>query len=153
VPVALLCEKIHAVVVGGGNVGTRKALTLLDAGALVTVISISHTTELTLRAKSSDRLVLKQRAYAGPDDLACADLVIAATESVDTNREVARDAQSLHRIVSLVNAPMDGSFTSMAVHRSENLTVGVTAGQAPKEAMRIRDAIAQRFAELTEVRS
>lgn len=152
-PVALLCEKIHGVVVGGGNVGTRKALTLLDSGALVTVISITHTDELIIRAESNERLVLKQRAYAGIDDLSTADLVIAATESVETNRVIARDAQSLHRIVSLVNAPMEGSFTSMAFHRSDNLTVGVTAGQAPKEAMRVRDAIAQRFAELTEVRS
>lgn len=148
-----MCEKIHAVVIGGGNVGTRKALTLVDAGALVTVISLSLSGELIDRAESSDRLVLEQRAYAGVDDLSGADLVIAATASVETNCAVARDAQSMHRLVSVVNAPMEGSFTSMAIHRSENLTVGVTAGQAPREAMRIRDAIAQRFAELTEVRT
>jgi siroheme synthase-like protein len=148
VPVALICDKLHAVVIGAGAVGTRKARTLIDAGARVTIIAIAATDEIIGLARMSDRVRLDLRAYAGKPDLAGCDLVVAATDSVETNRTVATDAMSLHRLVSVVNSPMDGSFTSMAIHRSENVTVGVTAGRAPREAVRVRDAIAARFAEI-----
>jgi siroheme synthase-like protein len=134
-------------------VGTRKARTLADGGARVTIISVTASDEIIELARSSDRVSLETRPYAGKSDLASCDIVIAATDSVETNRTIAADAMSLHRLVSIVNAPLEGSFTSMAVHRHENLTVGVTAGRAPREAVRIRDAIAERFAEITgEVR-
>ena len=148
VPVALLADKLRAVVVGGGTIGTRKARTFLDAGARVSVIAISMSEELSSLASSNDRLTIEKRAYRDESDLENADIVIAATESVEVNSRIARDAERLHRLVSVVNAPAEGSFTSMAIHRSENLTIGVSAGRAPRDAMRVRDAIADRFAEL-----
>jgi len=151
VPVALLCDKLHAVVIGAGNVGTRKARTLFDGGARVTVISITATEEMMDLARSNDRVTLMLRPYAGKSDLASCDIVIAATESVETNLGIATDAAELHRLVSIVNSPLEGSFTSMAIHRHENITVGVTAGRAPREAVRVRDALAERFAEIVGV--
>ncbi|HYU53263.1 MAG TPA: NAD(P)-dependent oxidoreductase, partial [Gemmatimonadaceae bacterium] len=38
-PIALHGERITAVVIGGGSVGTRKALALVEAGAQVRVVS------------------------------------------------------------------------------------------------------------------
>jgi siroheme synthase-like protein len=148
VPVALICDKLHAVVVGAGNVGTRKARTLIDGGARVTVISVTASDEMSELARNNDRVSLMLRPYAGKSDLASCDIVIAATESLETNLAVASDASELHRLVSIVNSPLDGSFTSMAIHRHENLTIGVTAGRAPREAIRVRDAIAEHFAEI-----
>ena len=148
VPVALLCDKLHAVVIGAGNVGTRKTRTLFDGGARVNVISITATEEMMDLARSNDRVTLMLRPYAGKSDLASCDIVVAATESVETNLAIAKDAAELHRLVSVVNSPLDGSFTSMAIHRHDNLTIGVTAGRSPREAVRIRDAIAEHFAEI-----
>jgi siroheme synthase-like protein len=136
------------VVIGAGNVGTRKVRTLFDAGARVTVISISATSEMMDLARENDRVTLVLRPYAGQADLVDADLVVAATESAEVNSRIAADATRLHRIVSVVNAPDEGTFTSMAIHRAGNVTVGVSAGRAPREAVRVRDAIAERFAEL-----
>jgi precorrin-2 dehydrogenase/sirohydrochlorin ferrochelatase len=136
------------VVIGGGAVGTRKARTFLDAGARVTVITVDARPEIEALAKASDRLSIERRPYGGQSDIESADIVVAATDSVDTNLRIAEDARQLHRIVSVVNAPLEGSFTSMAVHRADNLTIGVTAGRAPREAVRVRDEIARRFAEL-----
>ena len=144
----MICDKLHAVVVGAGNVGTRKARTLFEGGAQVTVISITATEEMMDLARTNDRVTLTLRPYAGKSDVASCDIVIAATESVETNLAIAKDAAELHRLVSIVNSPLEGSFTSMAIHRHDNLTIGVAAGRAPREAVRIRDAIAERFAEI-----
>ena len=45
-PIALHGERVTAVVIGGGAVGTRKALALVEAGASVRVISPLATPEL-----------------------------------------------------------------------------------------------------------
>jgi precorrin-2 dehydrogenase/sirohydrochlorin ferrochelatase len=132
-------------VVGGGAVGTRKALTLHSAGARVRVISPDVTAELARVASADDRLTLELKAYDGVSDIGHAQIVIAATSSADLNKRIAGDAQSVHRLVSVVDCPGEGSFISMAVHRAGSLTVGVSAGNVPPAAMRVRDAISSRF--------
>lgn len=129
---------------GGGTVGTRKALALHEAGATVRVISPDVTNELSAAALTSERLSIELRAYSGGDDLADVELVIAAT-GTDADLRVAADARALHLLASVASAPAHGSFTSMAVHTSGPLTIGVSAGSVPRAAVRIRDAIAGRF--------
>jgi siroheme synthase-like protein len=141
-PIALNGEAIHAVVIGGGKVGTRKALALHDAGASVKVIAPQISDAIRDAATASSRLQLDQREYAGADDLSDAEIVFAATDSTDLNLTIAADARSLHRLVDVVSDGSLGSFVSMATHRDGQVTIGVTAGGEPKEAIRIRDSIA-----------
>ena len=156
----MTCDSIAAVVIGGGKVGTRKALALHDAGATVRVISPDVTGELVAAASSSDRLSIEPRAYLGSADLAGVEVVIAAT-GTDVDLQVGDDARALHLLVSVASAPSKGNFTSMAVHRTGTLAIGVSAGSLPRAAGSIRDAIARRFDEryataisaCTEVRS
>jgi len=145
VPIALNGEAIHAVVIGGGTVATRKALALHDAGAWVTVIAPAISDAILAAAIGSSRLQVIERLYAGIDDLARAEIVFAATDSNETNSRIAADAKSLHRLVDVVSDGSLGSFVSMATHRDGQVTIGVSAGGAPKEAMRIRDSIAEQL--------
>jgi precorrin-2 dehydrogenase / sirohydrochlorin ferrochelatase len=140
----LIAEKISAVVVGGGVVATRKALSLHEAGAFVRVIAREATPELRRAATDAERLMIELRDYAGVSDIADAELVIAAT-GTDADKRIARDARELHRIFLVAGSPEIGNFTSMAVHRAGLLAIGVSAGGIPAAAMRIRDAIADRF--------
>ena len=144
-PVALTCEAIEAVVIGGGNVGTRKARALHDAGAHVRVIAPVASSELEQIAAQSDRLTIETREYRDSNDIGNAELVIAATDSRDTNAMIAKHARALHRLVNVATDPQDGNFVSMAVHRAGQLAIGVTATNVPSAAARIRDAIAERF--------
>jgi precorrin-2 dehydrogenase / sirohydrochlorin ferrochelatase len=130
------------VIVGGGPVGTRKAMALHDAGANVRVISPTSTPEL--RSFAGPRFSLEPREYDGPSDLEDADVVIAATGTA-VDARVATDARRMHRLVNVASSPGDGSFTSMAVHRSGPLAIGVTTGEVPRAAVKIRDSIASRF--------
>ena len=140
----MIAENICAVVVGGGVVGTRKALALHEAGAVVRVVAREATPELRNAASASGRLTIELRDYADASDIADAELVIAAT-GTDADERVARDARELHRILLVAGSPEIGSFTSMAVHRAGMISIGVSAGGVPAAAMRIRDAIADRF--------
>lgn len=138
-------ERISAVVVGGGAVATRKAVALHESGARVRVIAPELSSILLEIAERSERFSVVRREYADVDDIREADIVIAATDVASVNSRIAADAQSIHRLVSVVTAGDAGSFSSMAVHRAGQLTIGVGAGHVPGAAARIRDVIAERF--------
>jgi len=142
-PIALHGERISVVIVGGGVVGTRKALALADAGASVTVIAPTVTTELE-DAATKRRIEVVRDSYRR-DVIERATLVIAATDSREVNAQVAVDANARGKLVNITDYPDEGNFHTMALHRSGDVTVAVSAGGVPGAASRIRDAIAERF--------
>jgi siroheme synthase-like protein len=142
-PIALHGERLTAVVIGGGPVGTRKALALVEAGAQVRVVSPDVTPELA-GAERGRRLSIARESYRA-DQLGDATLVIAATDSRDVNAQIAVDAHSRGKLVNITDFPDEGNFHTMALHRSGDVTIAVSAGGVPGAAARIRDAIAERF--------
>jgi siroheme synthase-like protein len=142
-PIALHGERITAVVVGGGSVGTRKALALADAGAQVRVVSPLVTAELE-EAERLRRITVVREAYHR-DHLGSAALVVAATNSREVNAQIAIDASSHGKLVNITDHPDEGNFHTMALHRSGDVTIAVSSGGVPGAAARIRDAIAERF--------
>jgi siroheme synthase-like protein len=142
-PIALHGERLTAVVVGGGRVGTRKALALADAGAQVLVVAPEITSELEEAARARRVTVVRDEYTSGQQDLAM--LVVAATESREVNERIALDAHSRGKLVNITDLPDEGNFHTMALHRSGDVTIAVSAGGVPGAASRIRDAIAERF--------
>lgn len=142
-PIALHGEAIIAVVIGGGSVGTRKALALVEAGARVEVVSQAVTPELEEAARLR-KIELIRDSYRATH-LERANMVIAATDSRETNAQVALDARVAGKLVNVTDHPDEGNFHSMALHRSGDVTIAVSAGGVPGAAARIRDAIAERF--------
>jgi siroheme synthase-like protein len=142
-PIALDGERLSAVVIGGGSVGTRKALALVEAGAQVRVVSPEVTPELS-QAERTRRLSVVRESYRA-SQLGEATLVIAATDSREVNAQVAFDAHSRGKLVNITDSPDEGNFHTMALHRSGDVTIAVSAGGVPGAAARIRDAIAERF--------
>ena len=137
-------EAIRALIVGGGRVAGRKAKSLLDAGATVHVVATQIGDGLTRLDAPSSRLTIDRRPFS-ENDLEKVNLVIAATDDRATNARVARLASKAGRLVSVADAPAEGSFIGMATHRAGDLVIGVSAGGVPRAAARIRDAIAARF--------
>ena len=123
--------------------GTRKALALAEAGASVQVISPIVSREL----EEADRLrrVTIVREVYHPRHLDQATLVVAATDSREVNAQIAVDANSRGKLVNITDYPDEGNFHTMALHRSGDVTIAVSAGGVPGAAARIRDAIAERF--------
>jgi siroheme synthase-like protein len=142
-PIALHGERIRAVVIGGGAVGSRKALALADAGAQVTVVAPAISGEL-VEAERARKVTIVRTEY-DRDVLSGANLVIAATDSREANAHIAVDAQAMGKLVNITDFPDEGNFHTMALHRSGDVTIAVSAGGVPGAATRIRDAIAERF--------
>ena len=142
-PIALHGERLSAVVIGGGSVGTRKALALVEAGAQVRIVSPEITSGLE-DAERARRLTVLRESYRA-EQLDGATLVIAATDSREVNAQIAVDAHSRGRLVNITDFPDEGNFHTMALHRSGDVTIAVSAGGVPGAAARIRDAIAERF--------
>jgi precorrin-2 dehydrogenase/sirohydrochlorin ferrochelatase len=142
IPLGFNGELVNALVVGGGNVGTRRALSLLEAGAHVRVIAPTMSEALETESRRSDRLSLDRREYCGDADIAGATMVVAATASHEVNEQIARDAKAMNAAVNVADAPETGSFAFLAVHRAGNVTVAVSADGVPNAAGRIRDSLA-----------
>lgn len=142
-PIALHGERLSVVVVGGGSVGTRKALALVEAGAHVVVVSREVTPELEAAERARELTVVRESYSA--EHLGRSMLVVAATDSREVNARVAVDAHGSGKLVNITDYPDEGNFHTMAIHRSGDVTIAVSSGGVPGAAARIRDAIAERF--------
>ena len=113
-PIFLDLADKKCVVVGGGEVAQRKAKLLLRASAKVNIISVEFTQ--SLRELSDSRSTLIEQAFT-PSHLAGAALIVAATDSAKTNKEVAKIATELNIPVNVVDMPAV-SYTHLRAHET-----------------------------------
>jgi precorrin-2 dehydrogenase/sirohydrochlorin ferrochelatase len=99
---------------------------LLDCGALVTVIAPLAQPELRQRAERGE-IEWHARPYRR-GDLSDALLAMAATDSGAVNEAVVRDARSLGVLVGAVDGTPGADFASAAVIRRGDLTLAVSTG-------------------------
>jgi precorrin-2 dehydrogenase len=143
-PVCLDIKDRHCLVVGGGQVGTRKVRTLLDCGARVTVVSPEVTDELS-RLGTQGRIRIALRDYRTAD-LASAFLVIGATDDPELNRRVHQDAEAAHRLCNIADQPDLCNFVLPAVVTQGDLIVAVsTSGRSPAFARHFRRLLQDQF--------
>jgi siroheme synthase-like protein len=143
VPILVEATGLRVLVVGGGAVAARKAKAFCEAGANVRVVSPAAADDV-LELAQAGKLALVSRTFL-PGDVGDAELVIAATSDRDTNAAVSEEARAVRCLVNVVDEPGEGTFVTMATHRSGDLVIGVSAGGVPNAATRIRDAIGRRF--------
>lgn len=126
-PLFLNLKGKKAVVVGGGRVAGRKTQTLLKTGARVTIISPTLTLNLQ-KLEDKKKVVHIKRPYK-KGDIKDAFLVVAATSSIRTNSQVARDARSL---INVIDTPSEGNFIAPSIVRRGPLTIAIsTEGISP----------------------
>jgi uroporphyrin-III C-methyltransferase/precorrin-2 dehydrogenase/sirohydrochlorin ferrochelatase len=126
-------------VVGGGAVGTRRAIGLLAAEAEVVVISPVISAELTALAQTGQITWLDRGFEAG--DTAGAWLVHTATGVAEVDAQVTAEAEA-NRILCVNAAVAEGSTAWVpAVVRHDGLTVASFGGGDPRRSMALRDAI------------
>ena len=143
IPLLVEFSGLRVLIVGGGAVATRKARQFAAAGALVRVVAPQTSPELEQIILEYD-LQLDARAYAD-GDVADAQLVVAATNDRRVNERIAQDVAAENRMVNVSDLSDGGMFAVMATHRRGGMTIGVSAGGVPAAAVRIRNAIAERF--------
>jgi precorrin-2 dehydrogenase/sirohydrochlorin ferrochelatase len=142
-PLYVEVSRLRVVVVGGGAVATRKVKQFAAARAQLRVIAPTLSDELE-QLVLEHAIPVERREYQ-PDDIGDAQLIFAATSDPAVNSAIARDADALNRLVNVTDDASGGMFSVMASHKRGPLTVAVNAGGVPSAALRIRDAIAERF--------
>ncbi|MBI5888495.1 MAG: bifunctional precorrin-2 dehydrogenase/sirohydrochlorin ferrochelatase [Deltaproteobacteria bacterium] len=153
-PVFLDIRGKRCAVVGGGKVAERKALGLLSAGALVSVISPRLTVRLKGLALAGKVEHISRRFEKGC--LKGAAIVIAASDSKDVNAAVFKEAARRGIPVNTVDDPALCSFIVPSAIERGDLTIAIsTGGKAPALAKRVREylekIIGMEYALFTEI--
>ncbi|UCG21622.1 MAG: bifunctional precorrin-2 dehydrogenase/sirohydrochlorin ferrochelatase [Deltaproteobacteria bacterium] len=143
-PIFLKVENRNCLVVGGGEVGARKVKTLLSCGASVALVS-PEVVEW-LEEKIQEGAVDLVGKYYEEKQLEGCSLVIAATDDLELNSRIARDAEERGLLCNVVDYPQEGNFILPALIQRGALTLAIsTAGKSPALARQIREDLEQRF--------
>lgn len=127
-------------VVGGGEVATRKIDLLLRAGADVHVVAKSLAEPLLAKQKAGQLQWLAQEF--SPEQLDKVFLVIAATDDVALNAAVSEAAQQRYRLVNVVDDQPKCSFIFPSIVDRSPLVVAISSGgQAPVLARLLREKL------------
>lgn len=131
-------------VVGGGEVGTQKVAALTSAGAVVTVISPALSSELELAA-TQGQITLHRRGYQ-VGDVHGFFVIVAATNDVAVQNQIAEEAQAAGILINVVDRPELCDFIVPSIMEQGDLLIAVsTCGQSPTMARRIREDLQARF--------
>jgi len=143
-PVNLDIKEKQCLVVGGGAVASRKAKTLMECGATVTVVSPEFTEDLKDLEQTSDVLLI-QRPYQ-TSDLDEKFLVIGATDDEKLNRRINADAEHRNMLCNIADVPDICNFILPAIIRRKDLCVTVsTSGKSPAFAKKLRKDLEKIF--------
>ncbi|MBI1912057.1 MAG: bifunctional precorrin-2 dehydrogenase/sirohydrochlorin ferrochelatase [Deltaproteobacteria bacterium] len=145
-PVFLDIKGKPCVIVGGGEVAERKALSLLSAGASVKVISPNATKTLNTLVKEGSIERLRRKYKKG--DLNGAVLAISASDSKEVNKAVYEEAQEARIPVNVVDDPAHCGFIVPSVVQRGGLTIAIsTGGRSPLLAKTIRQELEKSYGE------
>lgn len=143
-PVNIDVSGKRCLVVGGGAVGERKALSLLSCGAFVTVVSKTITPALERLAREG-RIEALKRLFE-PGDADGAFLVFCATNDCELNRGVFELADKKSLLVNVVDEPALCNFIVPAVVRKGPLLASVsTSAAAPAMAKKLKRVLERSF--------
>lgn len=142
-PVGLRLAGRRVVVVGGGQLAHRRVAGLLDAGAMVTVVS----PELTpaLEALVGPGSVARVPRDYQPGDLAGAWYAVAATGDPEVDGAVVADAEEDRVFCAAADDQVLASTSNPAVGHQDDVVISVDGD--PRRAVDVRDAV---LAGLTE---
>ena len=139
-PLFVELQDQRCVVFGGGAVAERKVVALLEAGAVVTVVSPTLSAALAALA-SAGRIAHAPRRYVA-GDLAGAMLAFAATDDGAVNADVAREGRARGVWVNAADDPAHCAAILPAVVRRGAVTVAVsTGGASPALARAVRERL------------
>lgn len=139
-PIFLKIKGRRCVVIGGGEVATRKITMLLKAGGEVAVISPELDHELA-ELHAAGKISFHQGTFQ-PEQLDGACLVVAATDDGTTNRAVSEAAHQRNIPVNVVDSPQLCSFTMPSIVDRSPIVIAISSsGVAPVLARLIRARI------------
>lgn len=153
-PIYLDIEDRAVIIIGGGNVCARKAETMLQYGARVTVVSPTFTEEIETWAREGC-LALRRKPYDA-SDLDGANIVIASTDQQSVNEQIAADCRARRIPVNVVDVTPLCEFIVPAIIEKGSIQIAVsTGGKSPALARTLKEdlqrAVGPEYAEVNDV--
>lgn len=142
-PVFLKLEKLHTVVVGGGNVGLEKLTAILSNSrdAAVTVISKDFLSQMHIMAADHPQLTIIQKAFVDTD-LNAADVVVAATNDSELNHYIRQSAHDRKLLINVADKPELCDFYLGSIVQKGDLKIAIsTNGKSPTIAKRLKQVL------------
>ncbi|WP_144393795.1 siroheme synthase CysG [Pleionea sediminis] len=137
-PIFTKLEGRHCLVIGAGEVATRKIELLLQAMAQVIVIAPEVCSTIQSLALHHSNLKIIQKSYDS-SFLTNVYLVIAATNNREVNQQVYQDAEQHKIFANVVDTPELCSFITPAIVDRAPITIAISSGgKAPVLARLIR---------------
>jgi uroporphyrin-III C-methyltransferase/precorrin-2 dehydrogenase/sirohydrochlorin ferrochelatase len=144
-PLFFKLEGRLCLVVGGGEVGARKAALLLTAGAKLTVVAPTLGPGMQeLVERHRQRIRYHARAFV-PSDLEGCHLAIAATADEAVNREVSTQAQMRGVPVNVVDRPELCTFIMPSIVDRSPVVAAISTGGSSPVLARLLRARVERF--------
>ena len=136
-PIFLDLKNRRCLLVGGGDVATRKGRMLSKAGAILRVVAPEISTELReLVAQHQGELLLRE--YHENDINDCV-LAVAATDIHELNKRISDDAQQKNIPVNVVDTPALCTYITPAIIDRSPLMIAISSGgEAPVLARLVR---------------
>ncbi|OBX25212.1 precorrin-2 dehydrogenase/sirohydrochlorin ferrochelatase [Gelidibacter algens] len=138
-PIFLRMHKIQTLIVGGGNVALEKLTFLLKSSpnANVEMLAPFFRDEVKELAKQFD-IRLIDMSYE-ISSLCDKDLVIAATDNLEVNKQIYHDAKQRHLLVNVADTPEFCDFYLGGIVTKGNVKIAIsTNGKSPTTAKRLR---------------
>ncbi|MDX6308387.1 MAG: uroporphyrin-III C-methyltransferase / precorrin-2 dehydrogenase / sirohydrochlorin ferrochelatase [Nocardioidaceae bacterium] len=142
-PAGLKLSGRRVVVLGGGRVAQRRIPSLLDAGAVVHVISPAVTPVVEGYARTGE-IIWVPRGYR-PGDLEGAWYVVVATDDKVANEAASTEAEALRVFCVRSDDALAATAWTPAVGRHGSLTVAVLGGRDPRRSVSVRDSVMTRI--------
>lgn len=150
-PISVRLKNKRAIIIGGGPVAQRKVISLMDAGARITVVSPQVTERIALLAKK-DRIKWFKHLVR-QNDLRGADIVIAATSDIGINKKVSVWARKTGALVNVVDNSKLSDFISPAVLKKQKAIIAVyTDGREPELSRDLKDFLKEHWDEFLSYR-
>lgn len=142
-PVFFKLNRLHVLVVGGGNVGHEKVNAMLQncPDANITVVATWFLPELEAIAQQHHTITLIEKEFSC-GDLLGKDLVIAATNLPDLNRTVWEKAKCSKVLINVADTPELCDFYLGSIVQKGNLKIAIsTNGKSPTIAKRLKQVL------------
>ncbi|MCP4123384.1 MAG: bifunctional precorrin-2 dehydrogenase/sirohydrochlorin ferrochelatase [Bacteroidetes bacterium] len=142
-PIFLKAKELNFLIVGGGSVGFEKLFFLLKSSpdASVRLVASSISEEIRSHTVSFSNVQLLEEDFRN-DHLEDMDLVIAATNSKDTNLAIRAAAKSGKLLANVADTPAYCDFYLGGIVTKGNLKIAIsTNGKSPTFAKRFRQML------------
>jgi uroporphyrin-III C-methyltransferase/precorrin-2 dehydrogenase/sirohydrochlorin ferrochelatase len=137
-PIFIDINKKPVTIFGGGDIALRKAILLIKANPLLTIVAKEFSEDFMEFIKEN-KLSFLHKSYE-PSDIKSQILIVAATDNKSINKSISKTAEEKRIPVNVVDQPELCTFTMGSIVERDALVIAISSGgKAPVLARMIRE--------------